>query len=138
MLKQLAKSIVNYYKNDVMSNTFSKIYFSEAPPNAIYPYIIYTFPAVKDDWTFTERFFEFMVQFDIYTDNSSAGIISSLVALVKGDERLKTGFDFAEFTVDDNLMLGFEPMTMVPHKFFRENKQIFACTLTYTCLLERV
>lgn len=137
-MKKIMKAIKGYYDNDVMHSTLSALYFMEALPTATYPYMIYSFPNIKDDWTFTEEFFEMLVQFTIYSDNSSAEEISDLVSLVKGARDSGQGFDFAEFNVEDHLMLAFEPVSSRPFCVFKGNKKIFGWILLYKCTLERI
>lgn len=120
-----------------MSNVFTGIYFMEAKPSAVYPYVVFSYPSQKHDLSFTQRFEEFLVQFDIFTDESSAEVYGEYYNLLVGDENLQTGFDYAEFDVEGYDLLGFERINILQSKFFEENKSVVCITVTYKCLLEK-
>lgn len=133
----LTKGIVDYYTADVMASTFTAIYFCEAPSDAVYPYVIFSYVNIAHDLTFTERFEEAVVQFDIYTDEASGEVLGDLYDLLIGDEDLDTGFDYAEFAVSGYNLLGFERENSIPHKYFLENKTVWHYMVQYRCLLKK-
>lgn len=133
----LNKAIITRFNGDSMSDTFTGMYFLEAKPSATYPYVVFSYPSQKHDLSFTQRFEDFLVQFDIFTDKSSAEVYGEYYNLLIGDEDLQTGFDYAEFDVEGYYLLGFERMNVLRSKTFEENKSIVCITVNYKCLLEK-
>ena len=75
------------------TNLSGKMYFTEAPQHTSYPYAVYNMIANDYDWMFVEDMEEFLIQFSIYDDNTSATNSTTYF------ENLKSLYDWAEPTV---------------------------------------
>ena len=77
-------------KPDIWTNLSGKLYLTEAPQETTYPYATYNLIANDYDWMFDPSDFEeFLIQFSIFDDNSSADNITTYY------ENLKTLYDWS-------------------------------------------
>lgn len=79
--------------NDFNTAISGRLYHAEAPQNATFPYCVVSVISSEHDWTFSDTFEDVLIQFSIFTNESSAANIgtywSKLIAL----------FDSASLTV---------------------------------------
>lgn len=136
-MKELAAAIMTYYKTDPLSSALSQLYLGTAPNDATFPYGTFNFISNIQDITFTERFEMLLVQFDIYSNDSSSEEIFNLYNLLKGDENLGTGFDFAEFPLNGYVIVYFSRESAILNKWYVNNEWNWHYSVTYRVLLEK-
>jgi len=83
-----------YLSNASLKAAITGMYFTEAIQTAILPYIVYFEISNVPDWTYTEDMENFLIQFSIYSSDSSSVDILSIF------EKLKTCYDWKVLTVD--------------------------------------
>jgi hypothetical protein len=110
-MKNFFKAIMDRYAAGQVAARATKLYNTEAEPDAVFPYIVFSTDNTKD-WTFTEEFEDFLIQFDIYSDQPSVEEVSDIFDLLT--DRTKGGFDFVDLTIT-----GF-----VPVRCQRENSRL--------------
>jgi len=137
-VKELAKAICERFVSDPMSASFTGgIHNTVAPDSAVFPYLVFTLISNTQDITFTEKFEEYLVQFDIYSDEISPLEACNLYLLLKGDPDLNQGFDFAQFTVDGYVLLSCTRESSSLPRWEVEGKRVWNYTVTYRILLEK-
>ena len=82
-----------YLSNASLKAAITGMYFTEAIQTAILPYIVYFEISNVPDWTYTEDMENFLIQFSIYSSDSSSVDILSIF------EKLKTCYDWKILTV---------------------------------------
>jgi hypothetical protein len=136
-MKELAKAICSRFSSDPMSTSFTGIYNTLAPETSVFPYLVFSFISQTTDWTFTERFEDLLVQFDIYSDQVSPVQVTDLYNLLIGDSKAQQGFDFAEFSVNDYVLLWFTRESSSLQRWEIEGKRVWNYTVTYRVKLEK-
>ena len=58
--------------NDFKTAISSRMYFEEAPQNVDFPYCVVSIISSEHNWTFSDTFEDVLVQFSIFTQDSSA------------------------------------------------------------------
>ena len=93
-MKELFTGIYTKFSNDGdLSGVVTGMYFTEAIQTAVMPYIVYFEISNVPDWTYTEEMENFLIQFSIYSSDSSSVDILSIF------EKLKTCYDWKILTV---------------------------------------
>ena len=137
-MKELAKGIVNYVASDPLNAAITKIYNTEAPSAAVFPYVVFTLINSNTDFTFTEKFEEYLIQFNIYSEDKSSIEVCDIFNLLIGDENLGTGFDHAEFDVDNHTMIKCqrEPPASL-NRWTVDGKRVWDYMVSYRILLQK-
>lgn len=137
-MKELAKGIVNHVASDALGAAITRIYNTEASSSAVFPYIVFTLINSSTNGTFTEKFEEYLVQFNIYSENKSSMEACNIFNLLIGNEDLGTGFDHAEFDVDDHTMIVCqrEPPASLS-KWTVDCKRVWDYMVSYRILLQK-
>lgn len=92
-MKVLFDSIYTLYQSDDLSNGLSDLYNTQAPPDAVFPYGVFTLVSDVQEFTFTEEGENCLVQFSLFDDESSSVRVCDLFEL------LKTMLDFVDLTI---------------------------------------
>jgi len=131
-MNDLFKSIYAHYAADPLAAALTDLYFTEAPPNAVFPYAVFSLVTDMANWTFTESFENCLVQFNIFSDTSSATEIGELFVLLKGDVAAGEGFDFFELVLDnfDTVSMEREMSNLV------RVEKVWQYNVTYRCVLQ--
>lgn len=109
----------------LLSNSLTNLHNTLAPQDAVFPYSVFSLISDVPDWTFGENLENILLQFNLFSSNSSPVQICALFEL------LKTAFDFLELSIDN-----YETIYMV-----RENailtriEKIWQYNVTYRILL---
>ena len=128
----LAIGIYNYFKA-APANTFytamgGRMYFGEAPQGATFPYCVMSIISSEHDWTFDDEMESVLVQFSIFTNESSA------VNIGLHWSKLKSLYDDASLTVS-----GYTQVSLLRGQsiLLRETENnIWQYAVEYECLLE--
>jgi len=93
-MQVLFTGLYNKYNGDTdLKAAITGFYFSEAPQDAVMPYIVYHLVSNVADWTYTEDMENSLIQFSIFDDHSSSTTINDIY------EKLKTCYDWTALTV---------------------------------------
>ena len=93
-MKELFTGIYTKFSNDGdLSGVVTGMYFTEAPQDAVMPYVVYNLVSNVGDWTYTESMENSLIQFSIFDDHSSSVTINDIY------EKLKTCYDWEILTV---------------------------------------
>ncbi len=76
------------------------LYNTEAPPNAVFPYIVYSLVSNTIDLDSSQNWENYLIQFNIFDDSRSSGGICDIFELLKGDTSAGTGFDYFDLLID--------------------------------------
>jgi len=98
---ELFEAIFSHYQSDPLSRHLKGFYHTEAPQEAEFPYGVFSLVSNVQDFTYTEDFENCLVQFNLYSDDSSPRQACELYELLKGDPVEGTGFDFLELSIEE-------------------------------------
>ena len=136
-MKELAAAICIRFNSGPMVTSFTGIYNTVAPNDSVFPYLVFTMISQSTDWTFTERFERYLIQFDIYSEEISPVQIGNLYNLLLGNPGVQQGFDFAEFAVSGHTLLWCIRESSSLQRWEIEGKKVWNYTVTYDVMLER-
>ena len=83
-----------YLSNAALKAAITGFYFTEAPQDAVMPYVVYHLVSNVADWTYTEDMENSLIQFSIFDDHSSSTTINDIY------EKLTALFDWCVLTVE--------------------------------------
>jgi len=83
-----------YLSNAALKAAITGFYFTEAPQDAVMPYVVYNLVSNVPDWTYTEDMENSLLQFSIFDDHSSSTTINDIY------EKLTALFDWCVLTVE--------------------------------------
>ena len=69
-----------YLSNAALKAVITGFYFTEAPQDAVMPYVVYHLVSNVADWTYTEDMENSLIQFSIFDNNSSSTTINDIYA----------------------------------------------------------
>jgi len=67
-----------YLSNAALKAVITGFYFTEAPQDAVMPYVVYNLVSNVPDWTYTEDMENSLLQFSIFDDHSSSTTINDI------------------------------------------------------------
>jgi len=108
-----------------------RMYHNVAPQAATFPYAVYFSVSDVDDLDFTDEREDFLIQFNIFSQNNSALEAGTLL------ESLKTMFDNCNLMVTDWRHLQFKPDMILKNNDFSQVPPIRGYSVTYGVLLEK-
>jgi len=82
-----------YLSNAALKAAITGFYFTEAPQDAVMPYIVYHKISGVPDYTYTEDMENVIIQFNIFDDHSSSTTVNDIYA------KLTALFDWCILTV---------------------------------------
>jgi len=100
-MNKLFEAIYSHYSSDPLASSLTGMYNTEAPQEAELPYAVFALISDVPEWTFSENFENCLLQFNIFSDESSPAEICALYELLKGDVDIGTGFDFLDLSITD-------------------------------------
>lgn len=74
---ELQKQIVTF-----LTTKATRVYFREAPENAVYPYVVYNLPSSIENYSNRE---DFILEIDFWDNSNLTTVIDTLVGSVDGD-----------------------------------------------------
>ena len=93
-MKELFTGIYTKFSNDGdLSGVVTGMYFTEAPQDAVMPYVVFHKISGVPDHTFTEDMENVIIQFNIFDDHSSSTTVNDIYA------KLTALFDWCTLTV---------------------------------------
>jgi len=93
-MQALFTGLYNKYNGDTdLKAIITGFYFTEAPQDAVMPYVVYHKISGVPDYTFTEDMENVIIQFNIFDDHSSSTTVNDIYA------KLTTLFDWCSLTV---------------------------------------
>ena len=132
-MTELFEAIYAHYLEDPLANNLTGLYNTEAPQNAEFPYCVFALVSNVPEFTFNEDFENCLVQFNLFSKESSPAKICTLYELLRGDTISGTGFDFLELSITN-----YEAVSLI-----RENAILFQVddvwqyNVTYRMILEK-
>ena len=94
-MQALFTGLYNKYNGDTdLKAVITGFYFTEAPQDAVMPYIVYNKISGRPDYTYTEDMENVLIQFNIYDDHSSSTTINDIY------KKLTALFDWCVLSVD--------------------------------------
>lgn len=99
-MKDLFKAIYAHYLDDLLATKLTGMYNTEAPPDAVFPYGVFSLISCVQDFNFGEDFENCLVQFNLFSKGTLQEICD-LYDLLKGDVSAGTGFDFHDLVFVD-------------------------------------
>ena len=94
-MKELFTGIYSKYNsNEALKAVITGFYFTEAPQDAVMPYVVYNLVSNVPDWTYTEDMENSLLQFSIFDDHSSSTTINDIY------EKLTALFDWCVLTIE--------------------------------------
>ena len=80
-MQVLFTGLYNKYLSDAaLKAAITGFYFTEAPQDAVMPYVVYNLVSNVPDWTYTEDMENSLIQFSIFDNNSSSTTINDIYA----------------------------------------------------------
>ena len=107
------------------------MYHNKAPQGATFPYCVYFSVSDIDDLDFSEEHEDFLIQFNIFSQNNSAVEAGDLL------ETLKTMFDNCSLTVTGWRHLQFQRSLTLPNNDFEQVHPVPGYSVEYDVLLEK-
>lgn len=124
---QFAATTTTGFYNEVSG----RMYHNVAPQQAPFPYAVYFSVSDVDELDFTDEREDFLIQFNIFTQDNSALPAGNLL------ESLKTMYDNASLTVTDWRHLKFQRDFVIPNNDFSQVPPIQGYSVQYNALLEK-
>ena len=94
-MQVLFTGLYNKYNGDTdLKAIITGFYFTEAPQDAVMPYVVYNLVSNVPDWTYTEDMENSLLQFSIFDDHSSSTTINDIY------EKLTALFDWCVLTIE--------------------------------------
>ena len=101
-MRKLFEGIYTKYTEDTaLAAAVTGLYNTEAPSNAVFPYIVFALISNTIDIDSSQNWEDYIIQFNIFDDDPSSGDISDIYELLKGDTAGGTGFDYFDLLIDD-------------------------------------
>lgn len=124
---RFATTTSNGFYNDVLG----RMYLNKAPQGTTFPYCVYFSVSDIDDLDFSEEHEDFLIQFNIFSQNNSAVEAGDLL------ETLKTMYDNCSLTVTGWRHLQFQRSLVIPNNDFSQVPPIHGYSIEYEALLEK-
>ncbi|MCP4704010.1 MAG: hypothetical protein GY865_05315 [candidate division Zixibacteria bacterium] len=115
------------FYNDVSG----RMYLGHAPQESTFPYCVYFSVSDFDELDFTDEREDFLIQFNVFSENNSATQAGTLL------ESLKTMFDNCSLTVTNWRHLKFQRSLVVPNNDLTQQPPIHGYSIEYDVLLEK-
>ena len=115
------------FYNDVSG----RMYHNKAPQAATFPYCVYFSVYDFDELDFTDEREDFLIQFNIFSQNNSASEAGDLL------EALKTMFDNCSLTVTNWRHLNFQRDNVTPNNDISQVPPVMGYSVQYDVLLEK-
>lgn len=134
-MNSLFKAILNRFATTTSSGFYNdisgRLRLNKAKQGEIFPYCVFFSVSDIDDLDFTEEHEDFLIQFNIFSQNNSAVEAGDLL------ETLKTMFDNCSLTVTDWRHLQFKRSLVMPNNDFSQVPPIHGYSIEYEVLLEK-
>ena len=124
---RFAATTTTGFYNDVSG----RMYHGKAKQETSFPYCVYFEVTDTDELDFSDEREEFLIQFNIFTQNNSALQAGNLL------ESLKTMFDNCSLTVTNWRHLNFQRDFVMPNNDFEQDPPIHGYSIQYNVLLEK-
>jgi len=130
-MKTLFESIYAHYAEDPIADSVNGIYNTEAPPNAAFPYIVFSLVSDIQETSMSSVIENCLIQFNIFSNTNSSEEACDIFELLKGDVNEGEGFDFYELLVDNytNMVLRRE------QSFLTRDSKIWQYNVVYRIML---
>lgn len=115
------------FYNDVSG----RMYLNHAPQGATFPYCVCFSVSDVDELDFTDEREDFLIQFNIFSQNNSALEAGNLL------DSLKSMFDNCDLTVTNWRHLKFQRDFVRPNNDFRQDPPVQGYSIQYNVLLEK-
>jgi len=121
----LFAAIMVRYNAAAISGSLTGLYNTQAPQDAVFPYGVFQLISDVADWTFSENIENCLLQFNLFSNESSPTEICTLFGL------LKDAFDFHELAIDN-----YETIYMVrENSILTRIEDVWQYNVTYRILL---
>jgi len=101
-MKKLFTAIYTKFQADTaLVGAVTDLYNTEAPSNAVFPYIVFSMVSNTIDLDSSQNWENYLIQFNIFDDDSSPSNICNIYELLKGDTAAGTGFDYFDLLIED-------------------------------------
>jgi len=130
-MKQLFTSLYTYYKSrPELVTAITDFYLESAPAEAVFPYVVCKLVSSTMDHTYTEKFENYLIQFDVYEDSSSPKRSAELWDLIV------QALDFWTGAVESYAMISAIREGTLMSQWEVEGKKVWDVTLNYRILLQ--
>lgn len=134
-MNPLFKGIYNHFSATTTTGFYNdisgRLYLNVAPQETTFPYCVYFSVSDIDELDFSDEQEDFLIQFNIFSQNNSALEAGNLL------ESLKTMFDNCDLTVTDWNHLRFQRNSVYPNNDFSQVTPIQGYSVDYDVLLEK-
>jgi len=131
-MKDLFEAIFTRFTEDAdLFGSVTGMYNTEAPANAAFPYIVFSLVSDVQDFDSDSILEDTLIQFNIFSDESSSSEVCDIFEYLKGITVEGTGYDFYELAIDNYTTLILKRETA---QLFQVEK-IWQYNVTYQCLL---
>ena len=113
------------------TNIDGRFYLNNAPQNTTFPYVVYFSVSDINDLDFTEEHEDFLIQFNIFSQNNSAIEAGQILT------NFKSLFDNCSLTVTGWRHLQFQRSLVMPNNDFGQVPPIHGFSIEYDVLLEK-
>ena len=79
----LFTAIYSRYAESSLASLLSGMYHTQAPADAVFPFVTLSLISQRPEWTFTENFENCLIQFSLFNDESSPSDAGDEVKLLK-------------------------------------------------------
>jgi len=115
--------------NDFATSIGNRFYFSRAPQNTVFPYCVYYLVTENYDYTFTEDMEEIVVQFSIFSEESSTSEIGTIYGY------LRDRFDWCTLAIGGYTFLKME--REFAHRTWLPDEEVWSYVVQYRILIEK-
>lgn len=116
-MNEVFTAIYSHYKSDPLaSSVLTGLYNTEAPSDAVFPYIVFSLVTNVPDIDSSQLWENYTLQFKIFSKKSSSNEIGSLFKLLKGDTAAGEGFDFLNLSIENYTTVVMNRKGAVLHK----------------------
>lgn len=127
-MTDLFTAIMTRYSAVDLSSTLTGLYNTLAPQDAVFPYGTFSLISNVSDWSFSDKYEECLIQFNIFSDESSATVVCNAFEL------LKTAFDFYELSVAN-----YDTVSMIRESaILTKTDDVWQYSVTYRIVLQEI
>lgn len=96
----LLEAIMNHFSgSDLAEDVGDRLFYKKAPQGAEFPHVVFSRVSKNPDKTFSEDYWDWMYQFDIYSASDGATEITNI------EKHLEELFDEQDFTISGSTLI---------------------------------
>jgi hypothetical protein len=134
-MNELCQAVYNHFNASTGHGAYTSVsgrfYLNHAPQGASFPFVVYFEVTDSNDMDFAEEREDFLLQFNIFSQNNSALEAGNILT------NLKSLFDECSLTVTNWRHIQFSRANVYPNNDFDEVPPVHGYSVEYNVLIEK-